>query len=79
LPYVKYAKMIYHGHDPRHELTEDNINSCFSLLEEKADWLENYLLLGHYYDMKDEVGSPIDINEWVRKINSLIRNPIALG
>jgi hypothetical protein len=71
--------MIYHGHDPRHELTEDNINSCFSLLEEKADWLENYLLLGHYYDMKDEVGSPIDINEWVRKINSLIRNPIALG
>ena len=79
MPYVKYAKMIYHGHDPRHELTEDNINSCFSLLEEKADWLENYLLLGHYYDMKDEVGSPIDINEWVRKINSLIRNPIVLG
>ena len=69
MPYSKYARLIYHGRDPNHELTEDNIDSCLSLMQEKADWLENSKLLGHYYDMVDEVGKPIDINEWIRKIN----------
>ena len=69
MPYFKYARFIYHSQEPRHELTEDNVNDCLSLINEKADWLENYILLGHYYDMVDEVGKPIDINEWIRKIN----------
>ena len=69
MPYFKYARLIYHGRDPKHELTEDNIDSCLSLMQEKADCFENSKLLGHYYDMSDEVGKPIDINEWIRKIN----------
>jgi hypothetical protein len=60
-------------------LTDANIDACCSVINEKADWLDDYILLGHYYDMMNEVGKPIDINEWIRKISTLLRNPRMLG